>query len=322
MSIYGTAGQATYSVSYANLDLMLTDLKDNTSNAIRAQEVRNAVYTLWQLSSSSSVSSGAVNYVSVTPSTITVGGITKGTVFTSSTIQQVLDLMLKPYVEPSIDYLRINYNNSGSYSSVIYREYGSPTSSFYTSFSITQGSVTIVSNPFVPNAIRFSGVPSIAYNGVAGTWYPNILATQSGVISIPSNQDITLTLSINDLVGTYSATASIVYRNKIYWGSTNSTTSFNSSNILSLNGAEAGVGNELTDTRIRSFNGINGNGEYLVFALPKSFGTPSFVTNGMLNTAFTKTELNFVNSYSYSASYSVWYSNTVQNSPINLFEII
>lgn len=322
MSIYGTAGQATYSVSYANLDLMLNDLKDNTSNAIRAQEVRNAVYTLWQLSGSSSVVSSAVNYSSATPSTIAVGGITKGTSFTSSTIQEILDLMFLPYVEPTINYLKVNYSGSGSFSNVLYREYGSPTASFYTSFDITEGSVGLVSNPSVPNAIRVYGTPTIAYNGVAGIWYANILATQSGAISVPSNQDITLTLSINDLVGTYSSTASIVYRNKIYWGSTNSTTSFSSANILALAGASVGSGNELTDTRIRSFNGIDGNGEYLVFALPTSFGTPSFVTNGMINTAFTKTEINFTNSYSYAASYSVWYSNTVQNSPINLFEII
>lgn len=51
MSIYGTAGQGTYSVSYSNVDLMLSDLADNNSNAIHAQQIRNTVWTLWNRSS-------------------------------------------------------------------------------------------------------------------------------------------------------------------------------------------------------------------------------------------------------------------------------
>ena len=71
------------------------------------------------------------------------------------------------------------------------------------------------------------------------------------------------------------------------------------------------------------FDGINADGNYLIFAMPTNFGTPSFITNGLVNTAFTSQTLNFINSQpgAYAASYSVWYSNTPQYSPITLFRI-
>ena len=71
MSIYGTAGQGTYSVSYNSVDSMLTALADNNSNAIHAQEVRNTVWTLWNQSTTINAYNGTHSFTSNTPLTLT-----------------------------------------------------------------------------------------------------------------------------------------------------------------------------------------------------------------------------------------------------------
>ena len=317
MSIYGTAGQGTYSVSYSSIDAMLAALEDNNSNAIHAQNVRNAAWTLWNIGSSQSIPATSIIYNSATPSTIAVGGIPAGTTFPSVTGQQLFDTMFHPYVAPSISYFTMNYGGAGTFSNTLYREFGAATSSWYASFNITQGSVNILG---IANSVRVYGNPTFVHNGVPGIWYAATLATQSGVIGIPSNINNVVTLWVTDNVATFSATASITYLNKLYWGASSST-SFSSASILALDGAGVGIGSALTPTRTYTLNGINGNGGYLIFAMPVSFGTPSFVTNGLVNTAFSSQNLNFTNINGYAASYSVWYSNTVQNSSLALFQI-
>ena len=317
MSIYGTAGQGTYSVSFVSIDAMLAALADNNSNAIHAQQVRNAAWTLWNIGSSQSIPATSIIYNSATPSTVEVGGIPVGTIFPAITGQQLFDEMFHPYVAPVINYFTMNYGGSGTFSKIIYREYGAATSSFYVNYSITDGSNALVP---MPNSIQVYGSPTIQHNGVAGIWYTGTLATQSGVISIPSNINNIMTLFASDGVTTLTSTVSIVYENKVYWGASSSL-AFNSVSILALNGAGVGIGSTLSSTRTQTLNGINGGGGYIIMAMPSSFGTPSFVTNGLPSTAFSSQNLNFTNINGYAASYSVWYSNTVQNSPIALFQI-
>jgi len=92
---------------------------------------------------------------------------------------------------------------------------------------------------------------------------------------------------------------------------------------LWADGAGIGSGKELRTNRLRSYNGIDGAGQYLAFAWPTSFGTPSFTINGLPNTAFTKisSSISFTNMHSYTTNYDVWLSNTAQNSPITSFVI-
>ena len=91
----------------------------------------------------------------------------------------------------------------------------------------------------------------------------------------------------------------------------------NSAQILALSNSE------LSTTRVQTRNGIDGGGDYLVFAWPTSFGNPSFIANGLPVTAWTKVNSNFTftNTYGYTASYDVWMSDTQQNSPITTFQI-
>ena len=93
--------------------------------------------------------------------------------------------------------------------------------------------------------------------------------------------------------------------------------------IKSLNGAGVSPGYVLTNTFSKTYVNINGGGMYLVFAWPSVFGTPSFVVNGLLSTAFTKvrgvSNLNsFTNELGFTSNYDVWVSNTAQNSPLTI----
>lgn len=76
----------------------------------------------------------------------------------------------------------------------------------------------------------------------------------------------------------------------------------------------------LTTTRTGTFNNFGGGGEFTVFAWPTLFGTPSFIVNGLPNTAWTKVRsaFNFTNAEGFTQPYDVWVSNTVQNSPSNI----
>lgn len=314
---YGVPGSATYSYEFSSFDQMIAAFPNNNSNVISAQSVRNMILTLWdQFGASSSITGNELTYTSASSSTVTIGGLQQNTSFASGkTLQSIFDAMFFPYVAPTAS-VSLAYGG-GIYSNILIREFGSATSSFYISWNITPGSF----KSWSPTSIYFSGT-NITWNGSIGTFYPpvtGLLATQSGIITIPSNTNTVITLSVND--GTlYNFTASVIFQNKLYWGSKSNTT-FNSADILGLTGVSGWYGSTLSSNRISNFDGFDAGGQYIVIAMPSNFGTPSFLTNGMVNTAFSSQALNFVNGNSYAASYSVWYSNTPQYSPITTFRI-
>ena len=329
MSIYGTAGTGTYSVSYPNLDAMMNDLKDNTSGAILASTLRNTVLTLWYANGTASIPSSNISYTNNTPSTQTIGGLTAGTDFSAGvSLQEILDLMLHPYVLPTINYFNISNGSGGPWVTDLNLEYGSAVNNIYQRYSITNGSINLLVPPPAPtNPIILNGTPTFNFNGSQPKYFYT-LATQSGIITLSANNDSIITLSVNDSINIVTKTASVTFFNKFYWGNSikGITSSYTSTDILTANGASVSIslntGNILTDTRVQNLNGINGNGNYLFFAFPTSFGTPTFIANGLVNTAFTQQTLNFTNINGYAASYSVWVSNTQQNSPIGQFQII
>ncbi len=132
---------------------------------------------------------------------------------------------------------------------------------------------------------------------------------QSGSIVVNITQNIDTVLS-----------GSVTWQNKRYWGKVATNGAPSDATILALTGAGVGAGSELSTTRAKTYTGINGAGQYLIFAFPTSFGTPSFTVNGLPNTAFTKIRANsaFTNASGYTTNYDVWLSNTPQNSPLNI----
>jgi hypothetical protein len=98
----------------------------------------------------------------------------------------------------------------------------------------------------------------------------------------------------------------------------------NDTDLRGLDGASVTTGNGgFASSFVRSFDGIDGQGQYLCWAFPTSFGTPKFTVNGLQNTAFTKinSSYSYTNIYEYSVNYDVWITNTAQNSAISKLSI-
>jgi uncharacterized protein (DUF2237 family) len=123
-----------------------------------------------------------------------------------------------------------------------------------------------------------------------------------------------------------SSSKTYIFRHKRYWGAyasalppTNPAFSISDAQIIALTGAGVGSGSEFASNRQKTYTGINGAGNYLVFAFPSSWGSPSFIVNGFASTAFTRVRNNaFINASGYSETFQVWVSNSVQNSPLNI----
>ena len=304
MPITGTySGGSASANSYDTIGELLGQLPDNTANLIVAQDIRDSVYSLWtridevQIVASQSASASSF-YTNSNPVPVTIGGITAGMSFSGTySMQQMFDMLLYPYIAPS--------TSISSSSTTL--EFGNPSLLVSLSWSVTKNSNNITS-------ILVNGIPVVPTgNSQAGVAAGTVIA----------NTTTTFGITASDGTSTVAATTQVVWRNARYWGVASSFGALNSAQILGLTGASVGVGKELSTTRVQTRNGIDGGGNYLAFAWPTSFGTPTFVINGLPNTAWTKVNntYTFTNTYGYTASYDVWMSNTPQFSPITTFQI-
>lgn len=323
MASIGATGSPTYSETLSGIDQMMTVLPDNTANQITARNVRDVAFTLYEeiMGLSSSVdsltlglSASLIYYDNGNQSTVSVGGLTAGSTFPNITLQTLIDRMLYTYTLPV---LSISINTP-------VLEYGN-TQSVLITWNLTKEK----------NAINTADIigPNSSISLSSGLLPTNLFQTATGVVSLQPIVNIVngFTFSVNDYNAgdgsgsiTNIATASVSYSNRIYWGAISSTSSITlSSQILSLSGAGIGSGSELKSTFVSNYDGINAGGNFLAFSWPTSYGTPIFLVNSVVSTAFTKVNSNwlFTNSYGYTASYDVWISDTKQNSPISKFEI-
>lgn len=317
---YGT-GSTIESFRYDQVADLLNQIPNNTTNLVKAKDVRDSVFTLWERINDLSVivasaSSTPMTFLNANPTTITVGGVSEGTTFpTPQTIQQMFDKILYPYVTPVISL----------YSNVI-REYG-PNLSYTFNWSVIKKSYpiqTVVIDGF--NILGITGNNQSGTINVTGTYsYP-----------LPSSTTNTFTMNVYDGSQTTTTNATITWMNKIYWGTINLSSltfpnpdltlypqySVDIGNLITSNLIKA-LNSELSTTKNKTYTDINGTGNYLIFAWPSSVSgatTPSFSVNGLPNTAFTrvKTGWLFVNTGGITTNYEVWVSNTAQNSPLNI----
>jgi hypothetical protein len=313
---------------YSTVDELLSQLPDNNANMISAQDIRDSVYTLWkniedvEVIAVSAASASAFFY-NPNPTPVTLGGIQAGSTFNTPTDMQTMwNLLLYPYIAPA-----------ASLAPLPNREFGAPLS-VNLSWSVIKNSNPITS--IIVNG--FAQVP----NGNSQSGSQVTLGTHS--VSPGVSQTNTFNMSVSDGISTINATTSLTWMNKRYWGFvdlspignpdltlnpglSSSVAAFVTDNvILSLNGANANsqaFGNELSITKSKTYNNINGAGKHLIFAWPSSVSnpyTPTFTVNGLANNSFTRIRSNspFVNQYGFTTNYEVWVSNTLQNSPLNI----
>ena len=304
----GITGSATYSQTLNGIGEIMNVLPDNTGNLVTARNLRDVSLTLYEqiVGLSSSQGSGTVSgsasgiyYTNLNPSVTSVGGLNSGSTFNNISIQDLLDNMLYPYVMPTF--------SLSSNPSIL--EYGN-----------TQ---TVTLNWYL--TIKKNSVISATIFRTTQAPYSTPTNTNSGSVTATPTINVTntFTYSVNDYNssnstgGTNTATTQVTWQNKRFWGTFSTFTLPNNAQILALN-------SELSNTRVQNRSGINGGGNYLVFAWPTSFGTPTFTVNGLNVNTFTKlgSSISFTNAYGYSATpYDVWFSNTQQNSAIASFLI-
>lgn len=316
---YGSAS----AIEYSTIEELLSQFPDNTANIIVAQDIRDAVYTLWERTGDGLTAS--VYFQNENPTPVTVGGIPAGSAFPDPTDMQTMwNQLLYPYVAPSCS-LGNDYT----------REYGDPnglaTNSITFTWNVTKNSESITSITVVGQSVVPTG------NSQTGS----VAVTGTHSVTPGASQTNTFSMSVTDGTQTDTDNATITWVNRIYWGSidlggVNLTTNpqlvtqvallCDDDAILNLTGAGVGSGSILVTSKNRGYNGINGAGDHLIFAWPSSVSgatSPTFTVNGLPNTAFTRvrTASAFTNQYGFTTNYEVWVSNTLQNSPIALFSI-
>ena len=315
--IIGTySGGSASAYEYTTFPELLTQLPDNSGNLINAVNVRNSVYTLWQRISqvqtvASQSASASTTYTNANPTPNPIGGIPAGSTFTAKTMTEMWDALLYPYIPPSAS---LSGGNT--------REFGSP-NAVTLSWSATKGSKNVTA---ITVCIGRPDQESITLTTINSTG--NQSSTKSSTST--SNTNTTFFMTVTDIPNgssTVSAQTTVSWSSAVYWGKT-PTFALPSMSIVGsqpawADGAGISTGKSLSGTRAGSYNGINGAGQYLVFAWPSSYGTPTFTINGLPNTAWTKigSSISFTNMNSYVNTYDVWISNTAQNSAIASFII-
>lgn len=165
--------------------------------------------------------------------------------------------------------------------------------------------------------MRTNGITGIT---VDGTVITPTGGNQGGMVTgnFPTADGTYLkSMSVTDGNLSTGAEATVSYLPRMFWGTTSkdglSDAPILDSDILALSGSE------LRSTRNKSFSGLGGGGTYIIFAFPAYFGTPQFVVNGLVNTAFTKVRANsnFVNAQGATIPMDVWVSDNLYNSPLD-----
>jgi len=264
------------------------------------------------------LSGDSVLYTNYTPVPEDLGGVETGDTFPSgTTIQDVLDQLLYPYQSPSFNSFTNGMGGIMEIGTVI-------PGSIHTHKWITN-----VSDNILPNTIEISGDNlttvvglnnNSANSGETDIWISGFtgIGNYSWNIKATNTNGDTLTKNIN-----------MSFQHKRYWGkTTNNLTSFSSLTdaekgtiLQGLTGADAGSGSDFSSIK-RSYNGINGATEYLIFGyVITSPYEVQFKINGLPNTAWNYTDFQYNNSQGHTETYRVYISDTAQNSPIALFEI-
>lgn len=118
--------------------------------------------------------------------------------------------------------------------------------------------------------------------------------------NITSNSIIKLTVT-DERDASVSKQVTIQFQPKVYYGVSADPTALESDAINALTGA-------LASSKARTFSANAGEGEYIVYIIPSSFGTPTFNVGGF-DGGFKKTKtIEHTNASGYKQNYDIWQS--------------
>ena len=189
------------------------------------------------------------------------------------------DGLLTLYQKPSVITFNNNCDNKGANSSNIF-EKGTVVNKVVLTWLLNKTAKTVT-------------VDNDDVTGTNSKTYDNL--------SLSNNK--TYTLKFTDVRNaSASATTSIYFRNKIYLGTSSMTENFDSDFIISLSNKTFATSNSAFGTKTISA----GDTEYIYYAAPSSFGTPSWTDGAGIYTFDKMKSFDFTNESGYVENYTVW----------------
>jgi len=351
----GDINSATYAETLSGIEAMMDVLPNNVNNDISARDVRDVVLTLYEEIQGASSSEF---FYTDTPATVTVGGLTSGTIFASMSLFTIFNKMFHKDYPPTSGLKFVGLGNttldfkgvgSASYSAAL-QAAGVPNHSvaansifdelvsFELEWTATKatydfdpgGSIDRTPAPVLPeknppgNPLFTIGVPAGGGSDQIGPTKPIV------------NQTNTYTFKCKDDKGNAtSSPVSLGYGYRWYWGRVSSTASLTSGQIMGLDGAGLGIttgGSGQFGTNFRriytSENGgtpLDPQGNYIAWAWPSAWGGTDPIWNQKAGPSgfATKVQSNFsfVNTYGYSVNYDVWISLETYGSKLDYLQI-
>lgn len=177
------------------------------------------------------------------------------------------------------------------------------------SASMSGGSDVEIGSSIASVVLSWSYNTSITAQSLSGsgTSAP-LLAARTQTVSGPFTTLQTWGLSADNGADHATGSTTLRFLSKRYWG-VSALTTLTDAQIIAL------ANSVLTTTRVM-FDTLAPSAQYIYFAWPTSFGTPTFLVNGLLNTAWTKVRSAsaFVNASGASVNYDVWRSDNLLTS--------
>lgn len=118
----------------------------------------------------------------------------------------------------------------------------------------------------------------------------------------------TYTITVSDGVNIATKDAVIRFLDRVHFG-VSPQTNLTTADVLMLGGNELSINRQQT----RIFNASPNGGNYLYFAWPSVFGTPTFLIGGLVNSAWIKETISHTNQHGYTVNYDIWRSQYKQN---------
>lgn len=155
-------------------------------------------------------------------------------------------------------------------------------------------------------------VVSQSFNQGIGAIDPALRALNLTAQAITTNRTYTLTAS--DGTTPDSASTSVLFFNKRYWG-VSADTDLDDAEVISLSSELATARQQ---TRVFDCSG----GRYFHFAFPASFGTPTFRVGGLSFTDMVSVTRSFVNASGHAESYQLWRCGSIQTGSAITVEVL
>lgn len=119
--------------------------------------------------------------------------------------------------------------------------------------------------------------------------------------NVKGNMNIVLTAT-DERNATASRTLSVSFQPKVYWGVAVKKAEYADEDLLGLSG------NALANGKTRTFTVNAGDDQYILYAIPSSFGVPTFKVNGFEGGFVKANTFEHTNASGYSQNYDVWKS--------------